>query len=195
MSNVLSEEKRQQVLALGRLGWPLRRIEEETGVRRETASGYLKVAGIGVRPSGAWGWRPPKPAKGVTTGSDEPISSTVTPHPNHPKPENLPAKGKSKTTIARPAKGVITGFGVELSDVRRAPTSSLSTCEPFREAIELGLSQGCNAAAIWHDLVTENGFCSGYQTVKHFARKLRGTQPQRPVVRLVLEAMFSSLRQ
>ena len=38
MSNVLSEAKRQQVIALGRLGWPLRRIEQETGVRRETAS-------------------------------------------------------------------------------------------------------------------------------------------------------------
>jgi len=49
MSNVLSEHKRQQVLALGRLGWPLRRIEEETGVRRETASAYLRAAGITVR--------------------------------------------------------------------------------------------------------------------------------------------------
>jgi hypothetical protein len=37
MSNVLSEAKKQQVIALGRLGWPLRRIEQETGVRRETA--------------------------------------------------------------------------------------------------------------------------------------------------------------
>jgi hypothetical protein len=37
VSNVLSEEKRQQVIELGRLGWPLRRIQEETGVRRETA--------------------------------------------------------------------------------------------------------------------------------------------------------------
>jgi hypothetical protein len=46
MSNILSEEKRQQVIALGRLGWPLRRIEQETGVRRETASAYLKAAGI-----------------------------------------------------------------------------------------------------------------------------------------------------
>ena len=31
MANVLSDEKRQQVLALGRLKWPLRRIEEATG--------------------------------------------------------------------------------------------------------------------------------------------------------------------
>jgi len=38
MSNVLSEDKRQQVIALGRLGWPLRRIEQETGVRREPCS-------------------------------------------------------------------------------------------------------------------------------------------------------------
>src|SRR2546430_16945471 len=28
---------------------PLRRIEEATGVRRETASGYLKAAGIAIR--------------------------------------------------------------------------------------------------------------------------------------------------
>src|SRR2546430_2197436 len=66
MSNVLSEEKRQQILALGRLGWPLRRIETETGVRRETASAYLKAAGIGVREPGGWGRRPAKPANEVS---------------------------------------------------------------------------------------------------------------------------------
>ena len=41
VSNVLREEKRQQVIALGRLGRPLRRIQEETGVRRETAGACL----------------------------------------------------------------------------------------------------------------------------------------------------------
>ena len=35
MANVLSAEKRQQVIALGWLGWSLRRIEEATGIRRE----------------------------------------------------------------------------------------------------------------------------------------------------------------
>src|SRR5258707_12346759 len=71
MSNVLSEEKKQQVIALGRLGWPLRRIEQETGVRRETAGAYLKAAGIGVRPPRAWGRRPPaKTANEETTGPD-----------------------------------------------------------------------------------------------------------------------------
>jgi hypothetical protein len=30
VSNLLSDEKRQQVIALGRLGWPLRRIQKES---------------------------------------------------------------------------------------------------------------------------------------------------------------------
>jgi hypothetical protein len=35
MTNILGDEKRQDVLALGRLGWTLRRIQKATGVRRE----------------------------------------------------------------------------------------------------------------------------------------------------------------
>ena len=57
---------------------------------------------------------------------------------------------------------------------------SVSACEPFRDAIELGLSRGRNAVAIWQDLVSESGFRSGYQTVKRFVRKLRGTQSPQP---------------
>jgi hypothetical protein len=48
MSNVLDNDKQQQILALGRLGWSLRRIEQALGVRSETISGYLKAAGIAV---------------------------------------------------------------------------------------------------------------------------------------------------
>jgi transposase len=79
MSNVLSEQKKQQVIALGKLGWSLRRIERETGVRRETASTYLKAAGVVVRLPGGWGRRvPAKPAIQVTNDSGPP--------PNPPKP-------------------------------------------------------------------------------------------------------------
>ncbi len=49
MANVLKQEKQEQIHSLGRLGWSLRRIEEATGVRRETVSRHLKAAGIGVR--------------------------------------------------------------------------------------------------------------------------------------------------
>jgi len=69
VSNVLSEEKKQQVIALGRLGWSLRRIESATGVRRETVGTYLRTAGVPVRPPGGWGRSGPKPAIEVSTGS------------------------------------------------------------------------------------------------------------------------------
>lgn len=81
MANVLSEDKKQQVIALGRLGWSLRRIEDATGVRRETASSYLKAAGVAVRPPGRWG-RPAvsKPAIEVTTdfGVAKPANPVIT---------------------------------------------------------------------------------------------------------------------
>jgi len=69
MSNVLTDAKQLQILALGRLGWPLRRIEQATDVRRETVSSYLKAAGIAVRGRGRPGVGPPKPAisGGVST--------------------------------------------------------------------------------------------------------------------------------
>ena len=170
MSNALSEEKRQQVIALGRLGWPLRRIEQETGVRRETASTYLKSAGIGVRPPRAWGRRPPaKPANEVITGSTEESPATK----GNPNPKSLPEEGKGQT--AKPANEVITGFGVGLSGVgSKNHSSTPSSCEPFREAIELGLSHGRNAMAIWQDLVADHGFQAGYLSVQRFVRRLRG---------------------
>ena len=102
MSNVLSEEKKQQVIALGRLGWTLRRIEQATGVRRETAGAYLKAAGIAVRPPGGWGRRgPAKPANEVTTdlreakpanevttdfGRQTPQKQDSNPRVRHPQP-------------------------------------------------------------------------------------------------------------
>src|SRR6184192_1678399 len=95
MANVLSDAKRHEVLVLGRLGWPLRRIEEATGVRRETASAYLKAAGIAVRSPGGWGRRPvPKPANGVST--DPPakpaneVSTDSAPAPWPPRPGRSP---------------------------------------------------------------------------------------------------------
>jgi transposase len=60
-----------------------------------------------------------------------------------------------------------------------SPKHSTSECEPFRETIELGLSRGRNAMAIWQDMVTDHGFSGAYNTVKRFVRKLRGSkQPE-----------------
>ena len=93
MGNVLSDEKKQQVLALGRLGWPLRRIEAETGVRRETASAYLRAAGVAVRPPRQWGHA--KPAKETIPdpggGAEAKPAKEVIPDSGWPRPSRSPA--------------------------------------------------------------------------------------------------------
>jgi transposase len=181
MANVLNEEKKQQVLALGRLGWSLRRIQQATHVRRETASAYLKAAGIAVRLPSGWGRCEPKPANEVITDSGAAKSAiAVIPDPLDPncnhKPKNLSNNGKAKAT-SKPANEneVITDSAV---------VSGPSACEPYREAIDLGLSRGRNAMAIWQDLVSEYGFASSYQSVQRFVRKRRGTQT--PEARVVI---------
>jgi hypothetical protein len=112
MANVLNEEKKQQVVALERLGWSLRRIQPATRIRRETASAYLKAAGIAVRPPSGWGWHTPKPAneviaefgaaKSAILVIPDPLNCNLNPHP-----ENLSTKGKAKAT-SKPANQVIT---------------------------------------------------------------------------------------
>jgi transposase len=167
MANVLSDDKKQQVLALGRLGWSVRRIEQATGVRRETASAYLKAAGMEVRPPGGWGRRTAsKPAIGVTTdfgaGNSAPEADL---HPQEPT-----AEATSQLNTAKPAKEVTADPGRPT----RSPTAS--ACEPYRELIELALARGRNATAIWQDLVSQAGFSSGYQSVKRFIHRIKGAQ-------------------
>ena len=161
MSNVLNEEKRQQVLALGRLGWPLRRIQQETGVRRETASAYLKSAGIAVRPPGGWGKRQPaaKPANEVSTdfGGDFAAPATAL--------AATPRQASGPSADAKPAHKASTDSA-----------ASRSTCETHRDFIELSLSKGRNAKAIYQDLVDDHGFTGRYASVKRFVRHCRGTQ-------------------
>ena len=192
MANVLKDEKKQQIIALGRLGWSLRKIQEATRVRRETISAYLRGAGVEIWPPGRWQREgKAKPAIEVITGSEAakpaipgfagPLKSN--PDPN---PENLSTKGKA-TATSKPAIAVITDFGVGLSGKEPEDSQvvgSASSCEPYREIIELGLSRDRNAMAIWQDLVSEHGFQGGYQSVRRFAYKLRGAQ--RPQARAVI---------
>ena len=166
MSNVLSEHTRQQVLALGRLGWSLRRIEEATGVRRETASGYLKMAGVPVRGRGGrprdW---PPKPATTPAVFTDPaPAKPATTPavftDPAPAKPATTAQVSTDRTALAPPG---------------RAPRAS--TCEPYRELIVEALSRGRNAMAIWQDLVDDHGFPGRYASVRRFVATLRDRPP------------------
>jgi len=90
MANVLGTEKREQVLALSRLGWSLRRIQAETGVHRETASAYLSAAGISIRPPGRWGKAPPKPAIETSTDSNPAQQTSTDPGSSTPAPGRSP---------------------------------------------------------------------------------------------------------
>ena len=146
MSNVLAEDKRQQVLALGRLGWSLRRIERATGVRRETASHYLKAAGLVVRGRGRPPAHPAKPA----------ISSEV-----------------STDSAGAPSAGTDTGDAAEVSGDHPGRAPGASACEPYREVIAEALGRGRNAMAVWQDLVDDHGFPAGYASVRRFVSTLR----------------------
>ena len=139
MSNVLSEETRQQVIALGRLGWSLRRIEKETGVRRETAGAYLKAAGIEIGASGGWGRRKAKPANGAKEASPDPQANPGDPDPKPANEANEASPGpdtSSPPITAPPPPG---------------PTPTASACEVHRDFIELSLGKGRNAKAIYQD--------------------------------------------
>ncbi len=153
-------------------------------MRRETISAYLRGAGVEIWPPGRWKREgKAKPAIQVITGSEaaKPAIPESGGHLNfnpNPNPENLPTKGKA-TATSKPAIAVITDFGVGLSGKEPENSKAVgsgSTCEPYREIIELGLSRDRNAMAIWQDLVSDYGFESGYQSVRRFAYKLRGAQ-------------------
>jgi transposase len=163
MSNVLEHATQQQILALGRLGWTLSRIQQTTGVRRETISGYLKAAGIAVRSRGRPSESKPKPAisppeVSTDSGPSKPaISGTVS-------TDSGPAKPATRGTVSTdPSERIRPG---------RAP--SASACEPYRELIVEALGRGRNAVAIWQDLVDRHGFPARYASVRRFVAVLRG---------------------
>jgi transposase len=154
MANTLGDDQRQQILALGRLGWPLRRIEQATGIRRETASAYLKAAGIAIR-APRRRRAPPNPASQVSTGLAKPASEVSTDFGvGSPSPAGLPPWPPPTS---------------------RAPRAS--ACEPYRELIDLALDRGRDAMAIWRDLVDQHGFPARYASVRRFVLKRRGQRP------------------
>jgi transposase len=166
----LSEEKQQQVIALGQLGWTLRRIEKQTGIRRETAAGYLRSAGVAVRPPGRWGRVPPsKPAIEVTTDLEADAAA-------NPANDARVTTDSERPNSANHAGQVTTGS----TPPRSSRSPSASACLPFHELIEAGLARRRNAMAIWQDLVDQCGFTGAYESVKRYVRKLRGAHTPEP---------------
>jgi len=63
--------------------------------------------------------------------------------------------------------------------MERSQSGRPSLCEPFRQRIEEDLEEGLTAQRIYQDLVCESDFSGSYQSVKRFARSLRGHNPKR----------------
>jgi len=160
MSNVLNHEKQQLIRALGRRGWSLRRIEDETGVRRETISRHLKAARIDIR----------QPRQRRLDGDPNAASHPIPDPEPGSNPASCPITGSE--LVENPASQVIT-------DLEREPACGwspmASRCEAFRELIVAALALGRNAKSIWQELVDDHGFEAGYQSVRRFVRKMHGS--------------------
>jgi transposase len=114
----------------------LRHIEQATGVRRETASIYLKTAGIAVRPAGGWGRRPAlaESVKSATEAGRVPSTDTTRgADPDRSKPANA---SPFDHPVSKPAREVTTDFGAgkEAFPASGRPLPQAPTPEETREA-------------------------------------------------------------
>ncbi len=136
MSNVLSENKREQVLALGRLGWSLRKIERAVGVRRETAKLYLKAAGMAIRG--------PRQQQLSKAASPEPVVIT-----DYLREKAEISEGADESKAASCGEVITDYLGDEaLCAAGASPWPPQSTsrvqsqCEPYRDIVERALGLG-----------------------------------------------------
>ena len=146
MPNYLKLPQRQQVIALLELGWKYRRIQAETGVRRETISRYDRQ-----RRSNA--------AK-VFPGSEPsvPPESGGTPLPD--------GSNAAKTFPGSDSKPAKVFPGSELP-----PRAAAAR---FHETIVEKMGQGLTAQRTWQDLVEEYGYGYSYESIKRYVRTLPG---------------------
>jgi len=145
MANYLKVTKRQQVIALLDLGWSYRRIEVETGVRRETVSRYDRLFRS-------------NPAK-LIPGSDSAEASKNGPFEGSPDPN------AAKTFPGSEAKAAKVFAGSE-------PRGWCAAAR-YHDAIEAKLEQRLSIQRIWQDLVEEYGYGHSYESVKRYVRRQR----------------------
>jgi transposase len=137
-------------------------------VRRETASAYLRAAGIPIRASG-WHGRMPTatPSGQATAGAGQGDS------PTNSKPAIEVITDPSADS--KPAIQAITDSRL-LPGLPARPSGSHQTskCVPYRDFIEESLRKGRNAMAIWQDLVDDHAFSGRYASVYRFVAGMRG---------------------
>src|SRR4029078_3866217 len=148
MPNYLKMPKKAQFLALRQLEWSYRRIEAETGVRRETVSRYDRM-----RRSNA--------AK--TFAGSAPAVPTES-------PDLRPAEGSNaaKTFAGSAPKPAKTFPG--------SPPRPRFAAAVYRTAIAEKLDAGLSLQRIWQDFVEKYGYGASYESVKRFVRTLTPTR-------------------
>jgi transposase len=151
MPNYLKMPKKAQVLALLELGWSYRRIEAETGVRRETVGRYDRA-----RSANAAKTFPGSEASPPADSLDDP-----------PLDDSKAAKtfAGSRSNPAKTFPG-------------SAPRPRFSAAV-YRTAITEKLDAGLSLQRIWQDLVEEYGYGASYESVKRFVRTI--APPRRAV--------------
>ena len=147
MPNYLTMPKQQQILALLALGWSYRRIEAETGVRRETISRYDHRRAHAAKPF---------------PGSDR------------PSPRDLVGPGApDDSKAAKPFAGWDANAAKAFPGSAARPRFSATV---YREAITEKLDAGLTVQRIWQDLVEEYGYGASYESVKRFVRTIAPTR-------------------
>jgi hypothetical protein len=144
MPNYLTMPKKSQVLALLELGWSYRRIEAETGVRRETISRYDQM-------------RRANAAKTFPGSAPSPPAES-------PDPPPAPDPNAAKTFAGSEANPATTFPG-------SAPRPRFAAAR-YRSAITENLDAGLSLQRIWQDLVEEYGYGASYESVKRFVRRI-----------------------
>jgi transposase len=152
--NQLKMDIQQTIGTLSRGGWSQRRIARELGSDRETVARYRRLARQA---------EPPNPA--IPPTGSEPLAS--------PNPAIVPS-GSEVAAVPSPTSA-------DSSKPAISPAGSkpgrVSHCEPFETFIKTGLDGGLSAQRIYQDLVSEQKFVGGYDSVKRFVRQLQQANP------------------
>ncbi|MGH9317163.1 MAG: IS21 family transposase [Thermoanaerobaculia bacterium] len=146
MPNYLKLLQRKQVIALLDLGWSYRRIQAETGVRRETISRYDRE-------------RRGNAAK-VVPGSEGPAGPE---DGGTPPPDGSNAAKTFPGSGSNPAK-VFPGSALPDRSAARA----------FHNAIVEKMGSRLSLQRIWQDLVEDYGYGHSYESIKRYVRTLPG---------------------
>jgi len=146
MGNYLKMTDKRRILALLELGWAYRRIERETGVRRETIARYDPC-------------RQPKAAN-LSTGSHVSADDGLSKAANVSAGSEAVPNGLSADGDVPKAANLSAGF----AGAHGPP----GLAAPYHAQIEAGMRQGLTAQRIWQDLCVEVAYPHSYGSVRRY---------------------------